>query len=368
MTIESPPRPRQLQSVQALRGVAATFVVIFHAVEIWRKMTGFDLFPGPWDRGWSGVDLFFVISGFIMVWICTEPSSPLRKPGRFLYDRLTRIYPLWWIYCAVMASYFFLSYGQPSAPGSEMPGGPTGHFLQSMLLWPTGQLPVLGVGWTLTFELAFYAVFALFLLLPQRFWIALLAVWAIAIGLSWPEEVTARLPNSWLGVLLNPLCLQFIQGGAVAWFMRSWSVKAGFGWMFLLAGIFLFGALLIAGNQIADLTTHGVRALLFGPAGMLIVAGLVTLEGQNKIQIPSVMKAVGDSSYTLYLAHFIGLLAYARICEFFGLFDVPNAVAMGLFVLIGIGASLIGSHLAYRLIERPLLKLSRTPMRRMAKD
>ncbi|MGB3455308.1 MAG: acyltransferase, partial [Litorimonas sp.] len=276
MSIES--TRLRLDTVQALRGVAATLVVIVHAVEIWREMTGADLYPGPWDRGWAGVDLFFVISGFIMVWICGNPNRPRRRPVRFLADRMTRIYPLWWLYCGVMAGYFLVSYGQPSAPGSEMPGGAAAHFALSMALWPTGQLPVLGVGWTLTFELAFYAVFALMLLVRPKFWPPILALWAAAIALSWPEAATAALPGSWLGVVLNPLSLQFILGALAAWVLRAVSLPVAVGWVMLLAGSALFAGLLIFGGSVPDIGTHGVRALTFGSAGASIVAGLVTLE------------------------------------------------------------------------------------------
>ena len=347
----------RLDTVQALRGIAATLVVLFHAAAIWREMSGVDAYPGPWDRGWAGVDLFFVISGFIMVWISADRPTGAQRSAAFLRDRAVRVFPLWWLYCAVMALYFLVSYGQPAAPGAQTPGGAVGHLLLSMALWPMGQLPVLGVGWTLTFELGFYALFAVFLLAPKRLWAVFFAVWTALIVWAWPSGNNG-LPESWIGVWLDPICLQFVLGAAAAWIVRRVELGRGAAWICTLIGGGAFLALLVGGAGIEAFWSHAVRTVWFGPAGALLVIGVVSLERRGALSMPAWLRTLGDASYTLYLAHFIGLLVVARLCGAVGLFDAPSPWAMAGFMALGTAGSLVGSVFAWRWIERPLLRLT----------
>ena len=92
--------PKRLESVQALRGVAALLVLFYHLASFQRQMAEENrddilLTSGIWDNGWAGVDLFFVISGFIMVYVTRNSGRTLKDVGRFMASRITRIYPLW---------------------------------------------------------------------------------------------------------------------------------------------------------------------------------------------------------------------------------------------------------------------------------
>ncbi|HVI04878.1 MAG TPA: acyltransferase family protein, partial [Sphingomicrobium sp.] len=124
----------KLRSVQVLRAVAAMAVVAHHAFDNGTRV------------GAAGVDLFFVISGFIMMTTCSSG----RKPGEFLADRAWRIYPMW-----LLAVFPWLL----MAPHSTL------EVVRSITLWPVyGNRflnPALDVGWTLSFELLFYLAFAL---------------------------------------------------------------------------------------------------------------------------------------------------------------------------------------------------------------
>ncbi len=111
----------------------------------------------------SGVDLFFVISGFIMVWVAGEPS---RSEGRYRLPlrARTRIYPLWWIFAAVGCAKYFLAFGILTNPDSNWRD--PAFFVDSFLLLPQDGFPVLSVGWTLVHEVHFYLVFAALLFHP----------------------------------------------------------------------------------------------------------------------------------------------------------------------------------------------------------
>jgi exopolysaccharide production protein ExoZ len=161
-------RPAQpvLASIQCLRGVAALLVVFFHAqTAASLRLAGTSLlhgFQSPAQVGSIGVDIFFVISGFIMVYILKPDSKPLA----FWLQRFTRIAPLYW---AATAFAVFLGYVAPRY-GFGTPSWD--YTLKSVLFFPTGSdmwaHPVVQPGWTLVYEFLFYTILSLCLLLGRR--------------------------------------------------------------------------------------------------------------------------------------------------------------------------------------------------------
>ncbi|MEZ5911250.1 MAG: acyltransferase [Paracoccaceae bacterium] len=150
-------------NIQALRFVAAVMVVMFHVV----KSPPGDNAGSPiydWFRYWglAGVDVFFVISGFVMVWSQAHNPKPL---GQFLRDRVIRIVPMYWLLTAVMA---LILYAVPQLFHSLSFDGDLTVASFTFTSWTVEKrLPLLYVGWTLEYELAFYLVFALaFSVLP----------------------------------------------------------------------------------------------------------------------------------------------------------------------------------------------------------
>ena len=142
-----------LFNLQVLRGCAALGVAFYH--------TGFNL-PGDWHTDFSGVAIFFVISGFIMCFITRENAEG------FLTKRFIRVIPMYWLGTLVFAA---LRYGIGSLTSTAFAANPTlAHdLLVSLLFLPSDKLPVLGVGWTLNFEIYFYLVFGLSLWISRRF-------------------------------------------------------------------------------------------------------------------------------------------------------------------------------------------------------
>ncbi|MEM7729812.1 MAG: acyltransferase [Pseudomonadota bacterium] len=356
MSIESPPPPRRLESVQGLRAVAAIMVVVFHAAAVWREMTGVGGYTGPWDRGWAGVDLFFVISGFVMVWVAGERPAGAGTAARFLVDRATRIYPLWWIYCAVMAAYFLAAYGQPASP--VLSDVPWRDFVLSMALWPQETMPVLSVGWTLTFELAFYALFAALLLLPSRVRPYALAGWAVVLIGAALTSPAPTFPDSWSGTLLHPLCLEFLFGAAVAYAMRRWTMGDTAG-----KGLLAVGAILVALAVALPLSSGGVdRVWLYGLPAALVLAGAVAWERAGTMRLPKRLLRIGDASYTLYLSHLLVLLVFKRVLASAGFDQVAGPVLFAAFVVAGTAVCVAASLWLHDRLERPLLRIARAPL------
>lgn len=296
----------KLRSIQLLRGLAACAVVVLHAVPEGEQAIG--------GRGFgaAGVDLFFVISGFIMTNVARD-----RKALEFLRDRLWRIYPMWWI--AVLPWIFMV------------PRGPTA-IVSSLTLWPIYAggyyVPVLKVGWTLSFELLFYLGMTFAILRGA-------ALPLLAYGLFLVAALASSSPL--MHFVGSPMTLEFLMGVAIAGLPR----RALLGFL-VPAGIALFALTSPAIGDV-DSTLHPQwalwRALLWGCPAALVVWGALSLEPLFARQLFDLPVAVGDASYSIYLFH--PLVA-------FGL-ALPWIVRLVLGIAIG-----CAMHL---LVERRLMKI-----------
>ena len=275
----------KLQSIQILRGFAALLVVIYHirameALAIANNgLTESPLLNGLVTNGYAGVDLFFVISGFIMVHVTTGVRAGVKSALDFLFARVTRIYPIWWIFAALMTAMFIVSNGLGYSGGLEhaSEGQPlTPYMIKSFLLAPQPAHPVLGVGWTLVHEMYFYLVFTLFLLVPRRFWHWGLLVWGAAIVSASFFGLTKPIAGDISALIFYPMTMEFIMGAAV-----GLAVSGGLAWrsgvVTLIGTLWLLASLTFQGAEDDNLLMWG-RVVWFGLPCTLLVYGFATLE------------------------------------------------------------------------------------------
>ena len=261
---------RKLRSIQVLRAIAACAVVVLHAYPDAHTPIG------NAGYGAAGVDLFFVISGFIMANV-----SQGRTSGEFLGDRLWRIYPLWWI--AVLPWLFMV------------PRGGT-FILSSLTLWPVYPggyyVPVLKVGWTLSFELLFYLGMTLAIATRP---IVLMATYALFL-------LGALMTSSpLLHFVGSPMALEFLLGVLVAKLPK----RASLG-LLIAVGLALFAFTDPGlGDVESSLGPQWAlrRALEWGFPAALIVWGALSLEELFRHRAFDVPVAIGDASYSVYLFH-----------------------------------------------------------------
>lgn len=182
MTTLSAAHPRPLASIQVARGIAALAVVAYHASLTQVKyFSGVDVLPTFFSFGQFGVDLFFVISGFVMVLTTSAKHCALRESGKFLWNRFFRIYPTYWVYYLALVPVFLLLPGfVNSSEGGKV------DLLTSFFLLPSSTLPLLLVAWTLTLEVWFYLVFAIILMLRSAFF-----PWRLPPGRSFSSRSTS---------------------------------------------------------------------------------------------------------------------------------------------------------------------------------
>jgi len=329
--------------LQVLRGLAALMIVFLHlgvAEGRYGDLQGFRFLDG-FKIGAAGVDIFFVISGLVMILVTWNRSA---SPGVFLRHRLTRIYPNYWIYFLLVTLVWLI---QPNWVNSSLAGTP--DFLASFFLVPTRGFPVVNVAWTLEFEIFFYLVFTGLLTLKSEGMgarIALVMAGLVLIG------QTAEPQTVFLERITHPLILEFAVG---AW-LGSLILGKHLNWT---PWTILLGVLSLVAYQLGfsvaawlGLPDPFQRVVDFGIPAVLLVMGVISLDLKWEIHYPVLFTRLGDASYTLYLSHVLVISALGRIWQKFELNHVmPNMI----FLLILLTACAGYALLAFRWIEKPLL-------------
>ncbi|WAH57070.1 acyltransferase [Pseudomonas silvicola] len=339
----------RLYSLQGMRGAAVVGVVLFHMASVEAKYSGGDLMlPSVVDFFQLGVDLFFVISGFVMVIVTRGRHQDWVQGQRFVYHRLARIYPNYWLYYAITLAIYL------AAPGMVNSAHGGSNLGMSFLLLPSDKVLLVMVAWSLVFELWFYLVFAGLLFVRERWLPVCLGAWALLL-------VGFNLAAQWqdysqvVKIILHPYALEFIAGCAIARYFyspRSASLANRHVWALLLASV-LVGMPLIA--ALGLYRTEGLpRMLLVAAVFSGLTLSLALLERRGLLSVPRWLAHIGDMSYTVYLSHLLVLGVMGQVWRLVGahpdsLWD--NAV----FVVLMLTATLCYGWVAYRLIEKPLL-------------
>ncbi|EGL6579050.1 acyltransferase [Salmonella enterica] len=347
----------KLNSLQALRGVAALLVVLFHYRGFLND--GAKESPTIWDKLFSpgiiGVDIFFIISGFIMVYTTCHYMREKASLVRFLLNRAIRIIPLYYI-CLVIA---FLLEGAMS----------TFHYpdkVQNILsaltftLYKTSTSPLYideggtyNIRWTLNYEIYFYLVFALCLLVKHR--VLALVTWGILVTSIIPviagyqpaiNEQGYPFSSPYFGFLTNPLLLEFIIGVIVGWLYIKIKENFTSRKIDLLSSI---SAVVILVFIIWGIYTGSVHALDRKSSLVLglLVLSLTLAESVLLAFIPRFLTYVGNISFSLYLLHSaVGLAVVKRV----------GAVGDSTFkmmpsVLLAVGISIFVAHFTHKYIE-----------------
>jgi exopolysaccharide production protein ExoZ len=334
-----------IHGLQAYRGIAALIVVLFHA----NVTAGVYFQQTPtsrvWEFGHAGVQFFFVLSGFIFLWVHAKDIGRPRQLLPYFQRRIERVYPVYWIVTLILLPFFLLvpGFGQPYHK-QFMP------LVYSLLLIPQDHPPHLGVGWTLVHEVFFYLAFAS-LLVNRWLGTLLLSAWGgLIMGtLMLREEV----PFPW-SFYLSPNNLLFLAGVLAAVLVRRWEMLRGeTGFRLFALGNALF--LLAASQEHRYLHhEHWLPVLSYGTAAFLIVVGANSERCQRWFRPQVLLLFLGDASYSIYLTHFPVLTLSGKLLKRSGW--VATIPAELLFLAISL-AGVIAGCCFYLCVERPLLRL-----------
>lgn len=338
---------KYLINVQILRFFAATLVVVIHAgvavSEVAARIGRTFEVPSPFDWG-LGVDIFFIISGFIMYYMMHDRFGEPGAALGFLRRRLIRIVPLYWI-CTTLTLVSIVFAGNLVKNNAL----DVGHIAASYAFIPWLRVhdpelfpfPLLSLGWTLNYEMFFYVAFALALLAPKRIGIAALTgsfvVLMIIAGLA-PDRIW--LLKFWGGSMIGEFLLGIalaavhLSGRRMSLPLTSASVVAGL----LLAVVFFQTN---AYDYLPRLITGGLPAIL--------IAGAVTLTPAANIRnrVMRLLAIGGNASYALYLTHPFATKIVAVVGVKAGL---PLPLVYGLSII----ASIAGAVATHYVVEKPI--------------
>ncbi|MET0443842.1 MAG: acyltransferase [Pseudorhodoplanes sp.] len=338
-----------MHSVQILRAVAALLVLVGHAgheAVVIADRTG-QVAPdlGFFDWGF-GVDIFFVISGFIMLYSSADKFGVAGAPREFLLRRLMRIAPLYWLLTAAMLA------GAAVAPSLlNVPIESLRAVIESFFFIPglraNGEVrPLLALGWTLNYEMFFYAAFAACLLLPRRWGLLALFTGFVAfVALGW----LVRMPTTALAFWADSIILEFLFGMAIALVLRT---GLRFGSVAAL-GLFLFGAALAAaGGPLWGVNEILPRCVAGGiPAAMIVFAAACGPRLPTTRWIAPLI-LLGDASYSLYLSHPFVIRPLRNIWMALPTHSLP----VGWYIAFACAVAAVAAVAVYWLIERPMTK------------
>lgn len=323
---------QRLVSLQVLRFAAALGVVWYHTVWLGHALGG----PGPsgaYQRagvvGAAGVDVFFVLSGFVIT-ITGPLASPRPSGALFFWRRWSRVAPV----------YFLISL--PLVAQAWVYGGlRVDKLAATFLFWPSvGTVvvfPYLRQGWTLSFEMIFYVGVALALAGGiLRRWTAVAVLGALALA-SW----------------INPIFIEFGFGIALAMVRRRLARTPGaIGLALIAVSLMAFTVEATVGIGTVDLgratiegTGSATRVVLFGLPAVALVAGALICERWCRGPLASLLAAGGDASYALYLTHTMTIAAIVAIGS-----GGPSPVALAFALSVAVGVA------CHRWIERPIIR------------
>ncbi|MCJ2083455.1 acyltransferase family protein [Methylobacterium sp. J-090] len=349
---------KQIVSVQVLRGLAALMVVFGHAQHhaLVQSMKIGGTFERvhllPWG---AGVDIFFVISGFIMVYASEGLFGRQGAATEFLGRRVARIVPLYWIFTALYVVVVTIGL----AGTTKDVAGPSA-ILASFAFWPAyaaGRdipLPVLELGWTLNYEMFFYLIFAAFVGLRRERAVMAVAVTlgALVVG-GMVTQPSAAAPFFWT----RPIVLEFGIGMGIALLVRNGVRLPG-----LARGVLLVGGVAIlvvdpidSAHQAMNWTTPNDlwRVLGWGLPAALIVAAAVLGRQAGPSPLSKLGLLVGDASYVLYLSHPFVIVGIRKAAQWGGLEGPSMLWPMVIVTVVGSCAVAV---LIHRVLEKPLTR------------
>lgn len=336
----------KIYNVQALRGIAVLLVIFYHMLGIEHKYNyPYCVIPHFFAVGYIGVDIFFVISGFILTTITKDYFGNRSKFYKFVYFRFTRIYPMYWLYTILLLPILFI---KPEWIHQKF------NLLASFLLFPSDKMPLVLVGWTLVYEVYFYIIFGLFILFGTQnklLMYALLWFSFIAIG-----SIIFNDNYLLLNFITDPWGVEFILGILLGIYFLKYDYRIPFAKLFLLFSfLILFFIAYYQHGSLLDIEGWP-RILIYGIPAFLLVLFAIEVEQQGFILHKFLIK-LGDASYSIYLSH---LFIVNAIGVIFIKFWVHGHIFELTMVVVMITVALLYGLISYKYIETPIINYAKS--------
>lgn len=319
-----------IPGLQCLRGIAAIAVVIAHITYAQQQQ-----FPDhkaflPQITSFWGVDIFFVLSGFVITYITANTPAGAANAKYFLLCRLIRIVPAYWFYTLLS---FFIAYVVGEHINFK-------ELWQSLLFIKPG-FPLLMVGWTLTYEMLFYLLYSFFLVFLNNKQRAL-AVSSILFVLVL-IRISTNISNVYFKFYSNPILLEFVFGLLIGSLPTSSLRNFRLPKLSIIAGSI---ALCISGAALELDTLIQFRVILWGLPAALIVWGVLNIQ-QTRQWI--LLEKLGNISYSIYLIHIPIISAVAIALH--QLLD-PSTNPVAIYCIFSLLFTITLAGISYKFIEK----------------
>lgn len=345
----------QIRGLQGLRGIAACAVVWSHsyarAERTWISEIGrssIDAHPAIVQIGHFGVDLFFVLSGFLMTHLHRQDFGRSDVPREFLRRRITRIVPLYWLLSVGGLLALALAPALFSYHKAIEWGWMVGCFV--FIPWPMSDgfsSPIIGTGWTLDYEMYFYVLFALTLLFRSGLRALFIGMCAsVFVGLLLKPQ------HPWAHLLTGPLLLEFVFGVLVALSFQYLSRTMAIISMGIAIPLILAGGSPYASSSHQELT----RVWCWGIPCAFLLAGIVRLAPSCRGRIGKSLVILGDASYSIYLFQVFALPVIAIALRYVKVTKVmPTDIGIAILWVMTCAAGVV----CWISVEQPLMAFIR---------
>jgi len=343
----------KLHSLQAFRGFFTIMVLLYHLKTICLQKFHYDPSYGLMEWAYGSLEFFFILSGFVIYYVHRGDIGHPERFKSYATKRLIRIYPIYWVVLAAVLPVYFLvpSFG-------DQTGRTPLHLIESIFLLPPRQIgQIVTVAWTLSYEMWFYVIFGIAILISRRASMILVSTIA-AVSLFFfgtqMAHVTAFTSNSVVESVFSFMNIDLLLGVLAAEIVWRGGVKMPRAVLAVGVVLFLLGAVLEVRLRSEFPIEHRLASFAF--AAFLVLVGAVTLEMQGRLSFPWILQYLGEASYSIYITHFILLSMFAKVLLTLHAFSFLGVAlnTLLLFVLtVGSGV------LTYAFVEFPLLELCR---------
>ena len=309
----------KIESIQLLRFISAFLIITIHL---------------GYHFGHIGVDIFFVISGFIITYVSQGNSH------KFFIKRLIRIIPVYWL---VTFFFFITLFLFPNLFDLSEPN--LVYFIKSIFFIPfnninTGHYPIVIYGWTLNYEIYFYFIFSISLLFSKKFFPIIFTFLFVILYLC-----NLNLSNFLSKTYSNIIIFEFYFGFILYYFFRYFYNFLNIKFLYKLIIVFF----LISISMLLILSKIENRLIVYGIPSTLIVFVFLLF---YKVKLPRIINLLGDSSYILYLIHPYVFQIFIKINDFFNL----EVIIFNILILCAIILSIFLSIIMHKVYEKPIQK------------
>jgi exopolysaccharide production protein ExoZ len=344
--------------------LAALIVVLHHITAAEGFYFNFTAFGGFFKPGWNAVDFFFVLSGFIIYYIHEKDLGQKKQWRYYLSKRFIRIYPIYWLIALVSLALILVGNDSTSkASLNDISSNPY-YILRSLFLIPQRNLPFLVVAWSLCYEVFFYLVFGIAIVVGKKaLWVAGFCYLALfGYRLIYPDVFGNSVALSFFSSNYH---IEFIFGILTAWcFMHLQKSSLAIRWIWV-AGLLLFSAAWCASLFLEkDLGKFSLYSrLVFGFASAMIILGMARLPLAGRSAMTRCLLLLGDSSYVLYLIHPVLLAILFKVITHIGIHGNHPWINYTIFP-VAAGCCVLAGFLLHIKVEKPMLQALNKPFQK----